>query len=267
VKCLSLRGCVGITAQGVRSVLQNCTQLQEIDLGSNKWLVDSQLNIILSSPITNLRRLLLCANREIDSSVATICMKCPNLQVLDLSWCKDILVRSLRYLELLTELEELDLSWCNNLGNSALNYISRLPKLEKLNFEMCGFQVTDESDAVSDATVFNWPHLKEISFKNSPRVSESLLHRIAEHCTELRMVNVSGCLEVNDDAIAFLTSNCKKLTSLNLVGIATLTDDVVPHLIANCSPSCSIHLASTNVTLEARKLVESRQTVTEKLQL
>jgi hypothetical protein len=54
---------------------------------------------------------------------------------------------------------------------------------------------------------------------------------MAKSCRELRAVNLSGCLEVDDAVLFHLVSSCPNLLYLNLVGTAAITS-CIPILLA-----------------------------------
>ena len=72
-------------------------------------------------------------------------------------------------------------------------------------------------------------HLESISLAQT-KVTDKGVMELAEHCRNIRTVNLEGCSEVTDKGVAKLAEHCKDLNTVNLVGCSKVTDVSVAQL-------------------------------------
>lgn len=67
------------------------------------------------------------------------------------------------------------------------------------------------TDDVIPPNVFR-SSLRTLSLKNS-KVTSKYMQRVVERCQDIRMLDLTGCFQVDDDAVAFILKSCSKLES------------------------------------------------------
>jgi len=162
----------------------------------------------------------------------------------------------------------LNISGCHLVTDKALSFIARLcPVLSSLRMDTC-MQITDDGMVevasgclglqkvsfndcknLGDATIsflinFDVDHrLKELSYQGLPRTTEESFSQIANACTSLERLSVSGSALYRDVQVLHLASRCKKLTHLDLTWCEKLTDLGIGHLAKGCAQLQELSLA------------------------
>jgi F-box and leucine-rich repeat protein 1 (S-phase kinase-associated protein 2) len=87
--------------------------------------------------------------------------------------------------------------------------------------------------------------LRELDLSRSFRLSDRSLYALAHGCLNLTRLNISGCSNFSDAALVFLSSQCKSLKCLNLCGCVRAASDralqVLP-LLQHCFPGLVLRL-------------------------
>lgn len=110
----------------------------------------------------------------------------------------------------------------DNMNNLVLSLAPKFTKLQTLTLRQNKPQLED--DAV--VAVANHCHdLRDLDLSKSFKLSDRSLYALARGCPSLTKLNISGCLAFSDTALAYLTSVCKNLKSLNLCGCGRAATD------------------------------------------
>lgn len=70
---------------------------------------------------------------------------------------------------------------------------------------------------------------------------------IADNCSNLEHLNVSGCELIGDEGVAAITQKCHALRSLNVSGLWALSDIGLLD-IAQCTALTELNLSSSEVS-------------------
>jgi hypothetical protein len=195
---INLSFCVNITAEGVKTIAQNCTTLTTLSL-SHCTIGDSALLCIASS-LPNIKSLALTGcNNITDTGVSKIASKCQELQYLDISHCKSLTSTSVKAIaSSLSNLQHLDISWLSDtVSDSSIQKLNKLHKLQYLG--------------IADS-----------------KVTDSILQKLLSNCTKLNSLDISFCtgLFQSDKALKYFTN----VTRLNAPGTA-LTDAMLTKIL------------------------------------
>lgn len=130
--------------------------------------------------------------------IAALAAHCPNLEILDLSGCFRLNVAMHQYVSSLAQLKKLNISACNQVASESLEQIAKgCVLLEEINFTDCGKGVN----------------------------SKAML-AFSVHCSNLRVIIVCRCAQINGAAIKAI-ANCDKLEKLDVSGCRALTDTML----------------------------------------
>lgn len=177
VQALSLAHCFHITDTGLITLLEQCTQLYELNLNSC-WLVTDASLLALPASV----------------------------QRLDLSNCRKITDRGLYHV--VGGLTHLTLSYCKNVTNRAMAFMTSGRQqgekgtsnstLEYLNLQRC--------TTISDAGFENWQHqqmaaLRSIDLSDCSFLTDKAIHRLVHAAPRLENVCLSFCCALSESAI------------------------------------------------------------------
>lgn len=67
-------------------------------------------------------------------------------------------------------------------------------------------------------------HLHECNFSDSPFLTDTTLHWVANHCQNLSILNIAGCPLITQGGLSAILAKCPSLRSLNLEGHSEITE-------------------------------------------
>ena len=128
-------------------------------------------------------------------------------------------------------LEELGISNAEYLLHSGVTAISRLRNLKILKLiNARNVAVTDFIFAFSEKKLKN---LVQLDLSRCLEIDNEVLETIAKNCPNLESLTLNGLKKITDDGMIFLITYCKKIRSLNLRRIDTLTDKFLSQINDN----------------------------------
>ncbi|CAH8356207.1 unnamed protein product [Eruca vesicaria subsp. sativa] len=138
-------------------------------------------------------------------------------------------------------LTRLSLSWCKKNMNSLV--LSLAPKLVKIHTLVLRQDNSQLQDNAVEAIANHCHELKDLDLSKSLKLTDHSLYSLARGCTNLTKLNLSGCTSFSDTALAYLTRYCKKLKVLNLCGcVGAVSDNALQAIGENCSEMQSLNL-------------------------
>ncbi|KAM3586663.1 SCF ubiquitin ligase complex subunit [Umbelopsis sp. WA50703] len=191
---ITLAGCTRLTDNGILSLLQH-------SVGQNLISVD------LSDMIN-----------VTDTTIFAIAEKCPKLQGLNLSMCKDSQDPS----------DSVQIH-----DESIIRIAERCPSLRRIKLSNC-VHLTDRS-AIALAT--HCRVLLEIDLMNCKLITNAALVAIFRHCSELREFRINQCKNITDTAFTQSVLASKpagvfhQLRILDLTSVSTITDQSVAVIV------------------------------------
>ena len=142
LKVLDLCLCKGLNHTSIQTIVRNCVELREINLGSTN-LTEDTIDDLTKNLTTKVEKLSLGWERSVkDEHIKTLVQRCWNLSVLNLQ-CTSITNNSITNIieNLKSTLVELDVT-CLNVGYAKLIELKSMPKLKVLNcyrYKIFGF--------------------------------------------------------------------------------------------------------------------------------
>jgi len=88
-------------------------------------------------------------------------------------------------------------------------------------------------------------------------INDWSLGAVAQHCTQLETLCLSGCKWVTSVGLLFMAPYCTNLTELHLEFCTKVTDDVIISLISTCKKLKRVNVALTEVTDIGKEALQS----------
>ncbi|KAE9457532.1 hypothetical protein C3L33_10563, partial [Rhododendron williamsianum] len=230
-QCLSaldtiwLNTCIGLTESTFFTLAKNCPLLedismQETNLGGGGGGGGDKAADIVKNP--RIKFLNLENNPKLsDECLAKLALRCPSLEVLDVSSCKDI------------------------TGKGIADFLKSSSKIMKLQINECG----------GIMNIGNGFELSELEVLGAARsgINDDGLVAIGNRHGKLLELNLNGCLGVTIVGLEEILRNCKRLRKMDLTSCFKMSTDMIDQMVFS-RPSlrkiilsvCHIHLCLLN---------------------
>lgn len=191
------------TDRAIVALASSTKRLQGINLGGCKKLTDKGV-LALAANCPLLRRVKLSHVEQItDEAISALAKSCPLLLEIDLNNCKRITDASIRDLwTYSTHMREMRLSHCVELTDTA-------------------FPASPRTETALSEGINPFP---TSALQNAERLPPLRLPRSFEH---LRMLDLTGCAQLTDDAVEGIIAVAPKIRNLVLAKCSQLTDTAV----------------------------------------
>ncbi|KAL5572360.1 hypothetical protein UlMin_021957 [Ulmus minor] len=247
---ISLRGACRLSDAGLTSLVSAAPGLTSINLSQCSLLSSSSIDILANSLGLVLRELYLDDCQSINAMhILPALKKFEKLEVLSLAGVENVCDAFIKRFVAIRghNLKELVLADCGKLTDSSLKAIAKscpglctldLMKLCKLTdsslgylangcrsiqtLKLCRNPFSDESMAAFLET--SGGNLKEFSLNNIKKVGEHTAIALAKLSTNLRILDLSWCRNLTDDALGLIVDSCQSLKLLKLFGCTQLTN-------------------------------------------
>uniref|UniRef100_A0A0D6R0Q3 Uncharacterized protein n=1 Tax=Araucaria cunninghamii TaxID=56994 RepID=A0A0D6R0Q3_ARACU len=189
-----------ISSSGLESVGKSCKSLQELSLSKCGGVTDEGISALVVG-CRDLKILdLTCCHNITDVAVSAIATSCRYLSCLKMESCSLVTETSMDVLgDNCHFLEVLDLT-DSSISDSGLKSISRCSELTTLKLGICQ-NISDEGLKYIGACCSN---LQELDLYRSSRVGDVGITAIAHGCPKLKILNLSYCSSITDDALKCL---------------------------------------------------------------
>ena len=253
-----LKGMPAVTNQTCEILSRHCPRLMSLDLSRCKNLTGAGMRSFASSAATCAKLLPLIELRLsglkgiTDGMLSALGKAAPHLEVLDLSYCRDLHNSSLdafvscsedfsldsisltarqagrnpndnsRYRRRITRLRHLSLSSCTLLTDIACSHLAyAMPQLELLELGRVGGDLKDDGIVLLLETL---PNLRKLDLEDAIEITDSVLRAITPHPSSssdlrapghaLEHLIVSSAVQLSDEAFLALIRNCPRLRVL-----------------------------------------------------
>ncbi|KAI5117872.1 hypothetical protein M0805_006574 [Coniferiporia weirii] len=226
---LTLVNCAELSDDVLSHVLPLCSSLVALDLTNITSCTDRTI-ILLAQSATKLQGLNLGGCKNItDEGVLAIAGHCPLLRRIKLSNVKHITDKAVSALARKCPLLlEIDLHGCPKVTDAAVRDLwTHLTHLRDFRLAQCA-DLTDLAFPANPETVID-TQLGVQPFPNQmPGPSDGLPPlRLPRLCEHLRMLDLTSCALITDDAVAGIIANAPKIRNLYLAKCSQLTDAAV----------------------------------------
>lgn len=226
---LTLVNCVELSDEALSRVLPLCPNLVALDLTNITACTDRSL-IALARSATKLQGLNLGGCKNVtDEGIAAIASHCPLLRRIKLSNVKHVTNRAVSALaKQCPLLLEIDLHGCPKVTDEAIRDLwAHLPHLRDFRLAQCS-SLTDLAFPANPQAGSTETQMSIQPFPNTiPVVNELQPLRLTRPCEHLRMLDLTGCALVTDDAVAGIIAAAPKIRNLYLAKCSQLTDAAV----------------------------------------
>ncbi|KAK7260038.1 hypothetical protein RIF29_25758 [Crotalaria pallida] len=228
LQSIILDGCL-VTSSGLRAIGNLCISLRELSLSKCMGVTDEALSFLVLKH-RDLRKLdITCCRKITDVAIASIANSCINLTSLRMESC--ILVPREAFVLIGQKchyLEELDLT-DNEIDDEGLKSISRCSRLSSLKVGIC-LNITDRGLAYVGMCCSK---LKELDLYRSTGITDLGISAVCRGCPDLEMINTAYCTSITDSSL-FSLSKCSNLKTLEIRGCLLVTSIGLAAIAMNC---------------------------------
>lgn len=243
---LDLTGVGEATDRAIVALASSTKRLQGINLGGCKKLTDQAI-LALAANCPLLRRVKLCGLEQLtDEAVSALAKSCPLLLEIDLTHCKQITDVSVRDLwTFSTHMREMRLSHCSELTDSAF------PAAQKTDIAIDGPNPFPTSnvflpDRLPPLRVSRrFDHLRLLDLTACSAITDEAIEGIISVAPKIRNLVLAKCSLITDHAVECISALGKNLHYLHLGHASIITDRSIRTLARSCTRLRYIDLAST----------------------
>ncbi|KAJ3516304.1 hypothetical protein NLJ89_g1209 [Agrocybe chaxingu] len=234
---IDLTGVVNTTSEAVIGLAAVSTRLQGINLSSCSKVTDSGI-IALAASCPLLRRVKLSGLSLLtDDSVSALAQGCPMLLEIDLNHCELVTDISVRFIWThLTHMREMRLSHCGLLTDAAfpapLRPDSQADQVNPFSHSNT-LKVSDELPPLVINRTFE--NLRMLDLTACPLITDNAVEGIISHAPKIRNLVLSKCVLLTDKAVEIICRLGRHLHYLHLGHASKITDRSVRLLARSCT--------------------------------
>ncbi|KAE9610829.1 putative F-box domain, leucine-rich repeat domain, L domain-containing protein [Lupinus albus] len=228
LQSIILDGCL-VTSSGLMAIGNLCISLKELSLSKCMGVTNEALSFLVSKH-KDLRKLdITCCRKITDVSIASIANSCINLTSLRMESCTLVPREAFVLIgQKCHYLEELDLT-DNEIDDEGLKSISRCSSLSSLKVGIC-LNITDRGLAYVGMYCSK---LKELDLYRSTGITDLGIAAVCRGCLDLEMINTAYCTSITDSSL-FSLSKCSNLKILEIRGCLLVTCIGLAAIAINC---------------------------------
>ena len=226
LKELRFKGCYRITASSAAPIGE-CSELEVLH---PHHAVTSKLSEIVEG-LPKLRDCEFSSSSLSAEGVIGLAMSCPELEILDLSFCLSIFDAAVASLVQCRALKELELSGNAQLTDAAFASLSEgcWPKMEILHL----YGIRRLSDASISSLARACPSLVGV-WLGSTNVTDEAVWTLCQLCPSILELYINDCPNVINRSLVAISEHLPSLTFLECERNEAITDDGIEKLVAKC---------------------------------
>ena len=246
---IDLTGVVEATDKAITALARTCERLQGINLGGCR-AITSEGVFALAKHCHLLRRVKLSYIEAInDEAVSALAQSCPYLLEIDLNGCRYVTDLGVRDLWIHSKyMREMRLAHCSNLTDAAFpSSVKEIIPPSGVNPFAQSSQpppIADPEDLPPLVLNRSFDHLRMLDLTSCVRISDDAIEGIVSNCPKIRNLVVAKCSLLTDAAVESICKLGKHLHYLHLGHITSITDRSVSQLARACTRLKYIDLAS-----------------------
>ncbi|KAL5574497.1 hypothetical protein UlMin_016196 [Ulmus minor] len=197
VTFIDLSRCNELTEFTLFNLIRNCPMLNEIKMAGTKLGAKEFTGDFVVNP--QVKSLDLLRNKCLgNESVKKIAFACPNLQLLNLSYCCHITEEAVEeVLKRCPEIRHLNVNSCKGLKKFLIDF--ELPKLEVI----CATKTSIDDEGLS-LIGKNCRNLLQLDLHYCVNVTDKGVKEVVQNCRALQEINLKWCDQVSVDTIAWM---------------------------------------------------------------
>lgn len=239
---LTLSGCCQITDDTLTRVLQNTPHLVAIDLSGVVQLTDRTLHQ-LAATCLKLQGVNLSGCELVTSEgVIALAHACHSLRRIKLAQCTRVDGHALQaLLRACPILLEVDLAGCTRIHDASVREVWQRPSLlRELRLAGCT-ALTDRAfptptvlaEAAQPALLCE--HLRMVDVSSCPYLTDEAVRAVVAHAPRLRYLTLAKCERLTDDSVYAIAELGRHIQHLHLAHCAQLTDRAMIYLAQQCT--------------------------------
>ncbi|XP_069675560.1 F-box/LRR-repeat protein 7-like isoform X18 [Periplaneta americana] len=207
----------------LKPIADGCPSLQHMDLGCNMFK-DEDIRYFLTKKQTQL--LSFYVERDTSLEIFNCIIQCKNLEHLHYTGFTYFPENTSNNIELLRNLKNLKTLMLEYLSETQYRIVSSLFEEGSLsNITKLGFLAYDLSSVVR-----NCPQLLDLSVRGTKQVLEDGFKHIG-NCKNLRYLSFAGCANVTPKCLEYVAAGCPNLRELDLSCCLKLNDSLLPSVL------------------------------------
>ncbi|XP_009765662.1 uncharacterized protein LOC107774085 [Nicotiana tabacum] len=187
---INLRECLKLTISTFFTLARNCPSLETVNMENTCLGMTNSFHNGVKN--TRIRAVILANNLYLDDdSLAKVALACPNLEMLDVSSCRNLTEAGIAsVLEVCIQMRDLRLDHCSMITH--IGQGTELPNLEVIN--AAGSALSDKGLAIIGSRC---SRLLKLNLENCKGVTADGIHALVKNCKSLREINLKNCPQVS----------------------------------------------------------------------
>ncbi|KAH8692787.1 putative ubiquitin ligase complex F-box protein GRR1 [Talaromyces proteolyticus] len=246
IERLTLTNCSKLTDKGVSDLVEGNRHLQALDVSELRSLTDHTLfTVAKNCPRLQGLNITSCSKIS-DESLVVVSESCKHLKRLKLNGVTQVTDRSiLSFAENCPSILEIDLHACRQVRSPSVTaLLSTLRNLRELRLPYC-----TEIDSSAFLKLPRQPlfeSLRILDLTACENVGDDAVERIIDSAHRLRNLVLAKCKYITDRAVLAICKLGKNLHYVHLGHCANITDEAVTQLVKSCNRIRYIDLACCN---------------------
>jgi len=246
---IDLTGVIEATDNVITALARTCERLQTIDLGGCRAMTSEGLFALAKNCHLLCRVKLSYIEAVNDEAVSALAQSCPYLIELDLNGCRHVTDLGVRCLWTHSKhMQEMRLAHCTNLTSAAFPLaVKEIVPPSGINL----FVQFPQSPPTVDPEDFpplvlnkSFDQLRMLDLTSCAQVTDDAIEGIVSNCPKIRNLVVAKCSSLTDAAVESICKLGNHLRYLRLGHITSITDRSVSQLARSCTQLRYIDLAS-----------------------
>lgn len=246
---IDLTGVVHTSSESIIGLAKVASRLQGINLSSCNKVTDEGI-VALANSCPLLRRVKLSGISLLtDSSVSALAQRCPMLLEIDLNHCELITDASVRLIWThSTHMREMRLSHCSLLTDAAFPAPLKTDSQSDIvnPFTHSGSNKSNEFPPLLINRIFD--NLRMLDLTACALISDDAVEGIVSHAPKIRNLVLSKCVLLTDKAVETICKLSRHLHYLHLGHASKITDRSVRLLARSCTRIRYIDFASESIS-------------------
>lgn len=212
---LNLQHCVQLRDSTLTYIASGCKNLISLNIGMCEMVTDVGLSSIFSH-CKFLKILSAHSCPRLDGTSLSIISVCPNIEVLDFSYCEKFTDIGLQCIgEYCPSVRHIDLSGCKGIGDEGfLSLVQHCIDLETLRVMLCDQEkLTDSGLKSATRYAFN---LRVLELTGVKQLTDEALIEIFKYGRALEFLAISGCENITDAALIHASETCFNLRCIEI---------------------------------------------------
>ncbi|KAL2629683.1 hypothetical protein R1flu_014369 [Riccia fluitans] len=233
----------GVTDGQIRSVVERCRNLQDLDFTCCRELTDLAITSVAAC-CKNLRSLKMeSCSLVTDKGLALLGSNCTALEVVDFTDC-NITDEGLKHLAACTGLRTLKLGYCLNITDKGIKYIaSRCNNLREIDL----YRSVEVGDSAVSSLAYGCPRLRSINLSYCTKITDASLHSISK-LRDLTQLEVRACSLLTSAGFVSIAGGCRKLLELDIKRCTSVDDNALLAIAYGCPNLREVNLSYCRIT-------------------